>query len=126
MSSFMPDNIPDMGVRVCKSLETYQYNFAGKSSQNGTHCCAYQGSGWTRSCSYDGSSAIGLNATSNRLFQTETKHNLDVYHYDEKSTGSGCTASVSGFTWDFIDRLRSSSTQIMKNGTAGKLLDTYQ
>ncbi|CZT11373.1 uncharacterized protein RAG0_15546 [Rhynchosporium agropyri] len=70
-----------------------------------------------RSCSYDESSAMGLNATSNRLFQTETKHNLDVYHYDEKSTGSGCIASVSGFrcfTRDYVDRIRSSSARIMK------------
>ncbi|KAI9845919.1 MAG: hypothetical protein M1837_004455 [Sclerophora amabilis] len=120
-SSLVPMGVPGDGRQLCKYLETYKYDDAGNILEM-KHGAADDTavSGWTRRYFYSEPSMIDAKVKCNRLSRTETKQSSEIYRYDENAGRSGCISSVTGyrsFTWDFSDRLRSSSTQLLNDGT---------
>jgi RHS repeat-associated protein len=109
--------LPGDGTRMCRYLEQYKYDSSGNITQM-RHIAENDPSiaGWTRDYQYKEPSRLNpANATCDQLSYTTVRGCTEGYSYDER----GCMISMPGYsslTWDFHDRLRSSSTQIVNNG----------
>ncbi|KAI0410906.1 65kDa B protein-domain-containing protein [Xylaria grammica] len=110
--------LPGDGNQICQYVERYQYDEAG-------NICSLQHaaggdssiSGWTRRYRYEEKSYIDQHETSDRLSSSAVGNTVESYGYD----GQGCLVASSlyytSLTWDFNNRLRSSSTQVVNTGT---------
>ncbi|KAL7931743.1 hypothetical protein V8C35DRAFT_329398 [Trichoderma chlorosporum] len=120
---------PSSGKEMAEYLEEYQYDLAGNILQM-SHKCPNDSSirGWIRKYSYTGQSLLKSTESSNRLSRTEISDHVETYQYatpdkygyDQPGGANGCITSMPGFrslSWDFENRLKSSSTQKQKSGT---------
>lgn len=120
--------IPSSGREMAEYLEGYKYDLAG-NILNMSHKCPNDASirGWVRHYFYTEKSLLNPAELSNRLSRTEVSDHTetykypppDVYDYDKQGGASGCMTSMprfSSLSWDFENRLKSSSTQRQKAG----------
>ncbi|KAF3916507.1 hypothetical protein ABW20_dc0101243 [Dactylellina cionopaga] len=122
--------LPVQGAQLAEYLETYTYDDANNilsmrhEAKNDTGI-----SGWTRNYKYEEQSRITAGEKGNRLTQTQVNDTTETIKYDipgdgvfeyQGNSGTGsCITSLPGFsnmTWNYEDKLRSSSTQVFRNG----------
>ncbi|KAK5996113.1 Toxin subunit YenB-like protein [Cladobotryum mycophilum] len=108
------------GSQLVEYVETYEYDVAGNIVKlHHTPRTAKDYTGWTRKYTYEEPSCIDKEATSNRLTRTAIRDTEEVYRYCGDGGQSGCITSVPGYsalTWDHNDKLRSFSTQKVRDG----------
>jgi RHS repeat-associated protein len=127
-ASNMSLDSPGDSTAMANYVESYIYDVA-----NNITAIKHSGSdatkpGWTRSFSYSEASMIpsagssttsGALATGNRLSSTSVSGAVEVYRYEGSAGIHGnitSTAQIQRMDWDYLDRLRSSSRQIVQNG----------
>jgi RHS repeat-associated protein len=113
--------LPGDGSQLASYTETYDYDLVGNLLQMRHEATTDRTiAGWTRSYSYSAPSQLDATQKSNKLTATEVGGVREEYSYAGHSGARGCMTSVPGYsslTWDAQDMLRSSSTQVYKDGT---------
>ncbi|KAF4333640.1 rhs repeat-associated core domain protein [Fusarium beomiforme] len=123
-------NNPTNGQEVSEYSEAYVYDIAGNIKET-THQFA-PGSGiqgWTRKFSYNEPSLLRKEDLSNQLSESAIGDSLETYRYLKQDSGAlGCLQAMPGYpslSWDFSNRLKSSSTQYQDKGTPEKTFYVY-
>ncbi|EWC44292.1 hypothetical protein DRE_01118 [Drechslerella stenobrocha 248] len=102
------------GLELCRYIETYRYNDAGSIMSMKQETLEDIGvTGWTRTFSYNHPSLIDPSDCNNSLSACTVGGKSETY---ERNT-SGCIIKMPNYStleWDFNDRLRSVSTQVVK------------
>ena len=114
--------LPGDGHSMCRYVESYDYtktgNILSMRHEAGDGATV---SGWTREYFYEEPSLLESGTSSDRLSRTKVGRATETYRYDQNSAGKqGCMTSMPGYsslTWDCDDKLRSSSTQITREGS---------
>lgn len=111
---------PANGNAMATYVELYQYDSAGNMLQIKHSGSDATKPGWTKTFNYAEISQIpGQSGINNRLSSTTVGNATETYRYDGPSGVMGNVTSMpqtTQITWDFLDQLKSSSRQILKNG----------
>ncbi|KAM0226547.1 hypothetical protein ACHAQD_000470 [Fusarium lateritium] len=121
---------PSNGQEVAEYSETYLYDLAGNMKELSHQFTPGSGiKGWTRSFSYNEASLLRKGDLSNRLSESMVGDSVETYRYFEQDSGAlGCLEAMPGFStlsWDFANRLKSSSTQVQARGIPEKTFYVY-
>ncbi|GAP91519.1 hypothetical protein SAMD00023353_3101290 [Rosellinia necatrix] len=101
---------PGNGSEMCEYVENYEYDSVG-NIQHLAHKPAkdISVSGWTREYSY--------NDHNDQISSTKVGTTSETYGYNDQGCISYLKPYYTAVTWDFHNRLRVSSTQIVNEGT---------
>ncbi|KAJ4246357.1 hypothetical protein NW762_013708 [Fusarium torreyae] len=129
-TSYTTLHSPSNGQEVAEYCETYLYDLAGNMKKLSHQFSRGSGiKGWTRSFSYNEASLLREGELSNRLSESTVGDSVETYRYFEQDSGAlGCLDAMPGFptlSWDFSNRLKSSSTQYQSKGTPEKTFHVY-
>ncbi|KAF3937441.1 hypothetical protein ABW19_dt0208927 [Dactylella cylindrospora] len=115
--TFERSPLPGNGKSMGRYIESYDYDLAGNirlmKHEAGDGAVI---SGWTREYFYKEPSIIEPGKECNRLSYCQISEKEDRYEYDPQ----GCITSMPGclaMTWDYDNKLKSSSTQKVTTGT---------
>ncbi|KAK5996110.1 Toxin subunit YenB-like protein [Cladobotryum mycophilum] len=102
--------LPGAGTQMSQYVESYRYDAAGNILSL-EHAAAQDPSlsGWTRKYHFENGS--------NRLKHTTVGNARETYDYDEHGCMTAAAPYYTSLSWDFKNHLRSSSTQIVKDGS---------
>ncbi|KAF5571759.1 hypothetical protein FPANT_13494 [Fusarium pseudoanthophilum] len=114
------DNLTN-GQEVAAYTETYLYDITGNLKEI-SHQFEASNSirGWSRKFSYNEPSLLRKGDLNNQLSESTIGDSVETYRYLKQDSGAlGCLEAMPGYpslSWDFANRLKSSSTQYQKDG----------
>ncbi|KAF5551832.1 rhs repeat-associated core domain-containing protein [Fusarium napiforme] len=112
---------PTNGQEVAAYTETYLYDITGNMKEISHQFKADNGiRGWTRKFSYNEPSLLRKGDLNNQLSESTIGDSVETFRYLKQDSGAlGCLEAMPGYpslSWDFANRLKSSSTQYQKDG----------